>query len=104
MEERQHLFSLVLPSLTRFAKAFPPLIEDILTLLTRLGKVAQAEASLAGYSSPKDFGLIAQGIDVVGKKKAKPEVTTAMSEDLVQRVKQTFAAIAEMSSLGKKAF
>lgn len=99
MEERRVLFPPVLPSLVRFAKAFPPLVEDILTLLTRLGKVVLSESCVGGYSSPKDFGLIADGIDAVGRNK-KNDPATAEGSVMVRRVKETVDTIMENVAKG----
>ncbi len=39
VEERSALYPPTLPSLVRIARAFPPLVEDILALLVQMGKV-----------------------------------------------------------------
>lgn len=48
-QARNKLFSPVLPCLVRIAIAFPPLIEDIIVLLTQLTRVALSQASLASH-------------------------------------------------------
>ena len=44
-EERQQLFPPVLPAFVRFCKAFPPLMEDVVSLLLQYGRICASEAS-----------------------------------------------------------
>lgn len=66
-EERDELFPSVLDALSRFCKAFPPLIEDVVSLLLQYGKIVVSQSSLQGYSSPKNFDL---KLDVFDEKSA----------------------------------
>eukprot|EP00094_Tigriopus_californicus_P007823 TCALIF_07534-PA protein Name:"Similar to Ints2 Integrator complex subunit 2 (Mus musculus)" AED:0.04 eAED:0.04 QI:98/0.83/0.85/1/1/1/7/109/1177 len=66
-EERNELFPSVLDALPRFCKAFPPLIEDVVSLLLQYGKIVVSQSSLQGYSSPKNFDL---KLDVFDEKSA----------------------------------
>lgn len=44
--QRIKLFKPVLPALVRISEAFPPLTDDIIQLLSQLGKICQSQASL----------------------------------------------------------
>ena len=44
-EESQQLFPPVLPAFVRFCKAFPPLMEDVVSLLLQYGRICASEAS-----------------------------------------------------------
>ena len=46
-EERSSLFEPTLGSMVRFCKAFPPLVEDVTSLLLQYGRVVASEACLA---------------------------------------------------------
>lgn len=47
--QRIHLFKPILPALVRISKAFPPLIDDIVQLLSQLMKICQSQASLTSH-------------------------------------------------------
>lgn len=47
--QRIRLFKPILPALVRISEAFPPLIEDIVQLLSQLTKICQSQASLASH-------------------------------------------------------
>lgn len=57
LEERNVLFPLVLPAFPRFCKAFPPLTEDVVSLLVQYGKIVVSEQCFHSYPSPKNFDL-----------------------------------------------
>lgn len=44
----------MLPSLVRISEAFPPLIDDIVQLLTQLAKICDSQASLASHFDAYD--------------------------------------------------
>lgn len=45
-DTRIEMFRSILPSIVRFAEAFPPLIEDCVLLLMQLGRIAESQAAL----------------------------------------------------------
>lgn len=47
--QRIKLFKPVLPALVRISEAFPPLIDDIVQLLSQLAKICQSQASLTSH-------------------------------------------------------
>lgn len=47
--QRIKLFKPILPALVRVSEAFPPLIDDIVQLLSQLAKICQSQASLASH-------------------------------------------------------
>ncbi len=40
MNERGSVYSPTLPAMVRIARAFPPIVEDVLALLIQMGKVS----------------------------------------------------------------
>lgn len=53
---RTELFSSTLDCLVRICDSFPPLTEDVVSLLLQLGRIARSEASLAGQWAWPDEG------------------------------------------------
>ncbi len=56
-EERNRIFPPCLPAFVRISKAFPPLVEDVVSLLLQYGKTCVSESCLQGYASPKNFDM-----------------------------------------------
>ncbi|XP_046680245.1 integrator complex subunit 2 [Homalodisca vitripennis] len=54
-ENRAELFVPTLPALVRICEAFPPLVEDVVSLLTQVGKVCLAEACSHGNYKPANL-------------------------------------------------
>lgn len=48
-ENRSELFGPCLPALVRICEAFPPLVEDVFSLLLQVGRVCLAEACSFGH-------------------------------------------------------
>jgi hypothetical protein len=57
LEERNILFPPCLPAFVRLSKAFPPLVEDVASLLLQYGKICVSESCMQGYASPKNFDM-----------------------------------------------
>ncbi|XP_063236508.1 integrator complex subunit 2 [Bacillus rossius redtenbacheri] len=76
---RALLFEPVLPSLARICRAFPPLVDDTVSLLMQLGRVCEAQRSLAGPRGDPD-------------------------EELCVRVRETFSAIVRQAVLREKVY
>ena len=47
-DSRPEFFLPTLPALARVARAFPPLIDDVITLLVQLGKISTSHLSIVG--------------------------------------------------------
>ena len=75
-EERQQLFSPVLPAFVRFCKAFPPLIEDVVGLLLQYGRISASENS--GQPLTLDHGL-ASKIAEIKSTNSSPRHTTDLN-------------------------
>lgn len=109
MEERNTLFPPILPSLVRFCKAFPPIIEDVVSLLAQYGRITVSEHCFKGYSSPRNFDMTVQMPVSFKNMELKEEVLDVlqkMPEDdsLAGKIQRTFAEIVQNSLLEKKVF
>lgn len=47
---RVELFQPTLPALVRICEAFPPLVDDVISLLTQLGRISMSEASRSTFA------------------------------------------------------
>jgi hypothetical protein len=129
-EERHTLFPPILPSFVRFCKAFPPLIEDIVSLLLQYGRICASEARLkpltltAASTSPRNTtdSLTCNGFNGDHDQDLKPlllngsiitnntkEVHSMMDclpvdDVLCNKVKDTFVAILGDAILEKRLY
>lgn len=83
--QRNKLFKPVLPALVRISEAFPPLVDEIVPLLTHLARVCKSQASLASYlDAHLNWG---SDIDVED------------TEELIEQVERTFSDILDKTVL-----
>lgn len=108
-ENRAELFFPTLPALVRICEAFPPLVEDIVSLLMQLGRVCVSEASLNSYKSPQyaemfilNSSLASPLEDDSTKKSKKPRLPT--NEALCIEIQRTFSAILSKAVLKVKIY
>lgn len=99
------LFAPTLPSLVRFCKAFPPLIEDVIGLLLQYGRICVSESCLSNVTSPRNFdmstndgGNLMEEVDELLKKMG-PE-----KNQLAVQIRKTFCAILENSVLERRIY
>uniref|UniRef100_A0A8D9APX7 Integrator complex subunit 2 n=1 Tax=Cacopsylla melanoneura TaxID=428564 RepID=A0A8D9APX7_9HEMI len=86
---RNELFSKVLPAFVRICEAFPPLVEDSLSLLSQLGRICVSENALAGVPAK---------INTDGTKNVNTNQT------LCEAIETTFAEIIQKSVLKTKIY
>ena len=102
LEERNILFPQVLPALVRFCQAFPPIVEDVFTLLIQYGKIVVSEAATVGengYSSPRNLDV--PEIDNVEQ---MIKLLSVKDIPLAAAVHQALNDIVKVSLLEKNAF
>ncbi|KAJ8867831.1 hypothetical protein PR048_031636 [Dryococelus australis] len=83
---RALLFGPVLPSLTRMCKAFPPLVDDTVSLLMQLGRMCEAQRSLAGPQS------------------SVATLEDDLNQELCRRIKEIFSSIIREAVLSEKVY
>lgn len=91
---RTQLFLPVLPALVRICEAFPPLVDDTVSLLMQLGRICASEASL---SYPRDV-CVGQWSMLCDEDKAR----TQANDKLCVEVKRTFDSILKRAVLKTK--
>jgi len=105
-EERSSLFEPTLASMVRFCKAFPPLIEDVVGLLSQYGRVTISEACLTkakGSGSPKNvFGAFDddENEEDIRNILAKDDSAVVMAT----KIQAVFKKIMDNSVLEKRAY
>lgn len=120
MEERQQLFAPILPAFVRFCKAFPPLLEDVVSLLLQYGRICVSEASRrpmrieapkskseSASSSPRNMADMVRvnGLDSDLDFHHLPMMASpATIERLPRQVQETFAAILREAVLEKRLY
>ena len=109
--ERNVLFPPILPSLMRFCKAFPPLIEDVIGLLLQYGRICASESCINGAVSPKNFDMTGSTPMESGVKEELCEqfkditnTINATNSSLAHQIQLTFTSILENSVLEKRIF
>lgn len=101
-EERNQLFEPVLPSFVRICRAFPPLVDDSITLLIQYGKMVVSESCLNGYSNPRNMNVFG-GNQRFENYQRKEEVTNAFQrlnsseEPIATKVMQTLQEIVRVA-------
>ena len=111
VEERNILFPPVLPSMVRFCKAFPPMIEDVVGLLLQYGRICASESCLNGAVSPKNFDMTGGSLSEAGPKdnmneqmKEIVDTINPTNASLAFQIQLTFTSILENSLLEKRLF
>ena len=111
VEERNILFPPVLPSMVRFCKAFPPMIEDVVGLLLQYGRICASESCLNGAVSPKNFDMTGSSISEASPKdnmneqmKEIVDTINPTNASLAFQIQLTFTSILENSLLEKRLF
>ena len=109
--ERNILFPPILPSMMRFCKAFPPLIEDVIGLLLQYGRICASESCINGAVSPKNFDMTGSAQIESGVKEELCEqfrdITNTINttnSSLAHQIQLTFTSILENSVLEKRIF
>ena len=109
--ERNILFPPILPSLMRFCKAFPPLIEDVIGLLLQYGRICASESCINGAVSPKNFDMtgsthIESGVkeELCEQFKDITNTINSTNSSLAHQIQLTFTSILENSVLEKRIF
>ena len=110
--ERNTLFPPVLPSMVRFCKAFPPLIEDVIGLLLQYGRICASESCMNGAVSPKNFDMTGSSPTECGLKdevlidqiKEITNIINPTNASLAYQIQLTFTSILENSVLEKRIF
>lgn len=97
---RVDLFQPVLPSLVRICTAFPPLLEDITSLLMQLGRVCESQASL-GHSW-NDVSISGELAYTQSKMQEKTKVL--MAEVLCRDIQHTMNEIIKKAVLNDKLY
>ena len=95
--------------MVRFCKAFPPIIEDVVSLLAQYGRIAVSEHCFKGYSSPRNFDMSVQMPISFKNMEIKDEVMDVLKtlpddDSLAGKIQKTFAEIVQNSLLEKKIF
>lgn len=92
---RAELFGPCLPALVRICEAFPPLVDDVVSLLMQLGRICMSEVSL---SSRQDGSLQSP---MTG---GNSEITAADNHILCLKIQATFADILSKAVLKVKIY
>jgi len=89
----------VLPSLVRFCKAFPPLSEDVISLLVQFGKICASEKCLETFPSDKLSSWNPfQDFERPDQEKSDED------DDVSTKIRKTFSLILENSVLEKRLY
>ncbi|XP_075220865.1 integrator complex subunit 2 isoform X2 [Lycorma delicatula] len=94
---RLELFQPSLPALVRICEAFPPLVDDVVALLTQLGRISMAEASRSTSACLTLDEGYNPDLRYTG-------VTNTMNDCLVGEIQYTFAQILERAVLKIKIY
>lgn len=98
---RTELFSHILPAFVRLCEAFPPLIEDTISLLVQLGKISVSESALKSSSVSLDItNLLADGYQPSNSTSA----VYLSNDHLWKQVEDTFEAIISRAVLKTKIY
>lgn len=97
-EARVEMFRAILPCLVRFAEAFPPLIEECISILMQLGRLADAQASLGRSVSLPSLSLSPCSKIRAQSRKARD------AEQLMEEVRETFSQLLDEAVLKPKIY
>lgn len=97
-DTRVEMFEAILPTIVRFAEAFPPLIEDCILFLMQLGRIVESQSSL-GRS------MLLPALSLCPSSKLRAQATRALCvERLVIDVRQTFSRLLDEAVLKPKIY
>lgn len=91
-ETRPSLFGPILPSLVRICEAFPPLVDDTISLLMQLGRICVSQASLGDQID--HCKINANGFSVSDECNSE---LMSVNEFLCVQVQKTFKQIVDKS-------
>ncbi|XP_053695258.1 integrator complex subunit 2 isoform X2 [Sabethes cyaneus] len=97
-DTRIEMFRTVLPSIARFAEAFPPLIEECIMFLLQLGRIAQSQSALGRSASLPTLYL---GPEAKVRSQSK---RSQYAQLLVDDVKEAYKKIIDESVLHPKVY
>lgn len=94
---RRELFGPCLPALVRICEAFPPLVDDVISLLMQLGRICMSEASLTA----RQDGLV---LSSVNGGNSDGKISAADNHTLCLKIQATFADILSRAVLKVKIY
>lgn len=97
-EARAVMFKAILPCLVRFSEAFPPLIEECISILMQLGRLADAQVSLGRSASVPSLSLSPCSKMHLQSKRASE------AEQLLEDIRETFAKLLDEAVLKPKIY
>lgn len=97
---RMELFQPVMKSLVRICTAFPPLIEDVTSLLLQLNKICESQAALGHCWN--DASISGEGAYV--QSDVQPETKVLVAEVLCRDIKDTMSEIVQKALLNDKIY
>lgn len=97
-DARIEMFRAVLPCIVRFAEAFPPLLDDCLTFLMQLGRIAESHAVLGRKSESMPAAIFNR------IKLDEHSATAKNAEKLVEEVRETFSKMCTEAVLKPKIY
>jgi len=101
-ESREELFLSTLPAMERLCEAFPPLTEDVVSLLVQGGRMCISSASLNGYSAPSSADLV----DKFSQHKEVSELMRMLpaTEGVCEKLATTFSNILSRTVLSNQIY
>jgi integrator complex subunit 2 len=94
---RPELFGPCLPALVRICEAFPPLVDDVISLLMQLGRICMSEASLTARQDCLVLSSMTGG-------NSDTEISAADNQTLCLKIQATFADILSRAVLKVKIY
>lgn len=94
---RSELFGPCLPALVRICEAFPPLVDDVISLLMQLGRICMSEASLAARRDGSVISSMTGG-------NSDGKISEADNHLLCMKIQATFAEILNKAVLKVKIY
>lgn len=95
---RIEMFQSVLPSLVRFAEAFPPLIEECILILMQLGRLADAQSSLG-----RSISLPSLSLSPCSKIRVQSRKALSVNK-LMDEIRETFGKLLDEAVLKPKIY
>lgn len=106
-EKRPAFFLPVLPALIRMCKAFPPLCEDVVCLLTQLGKICLSDACVMSHIAPlvstADLFVQFPNVEQFGEVKATIQKLPS-NNALCKMIQTSFANLCDVILLERKIY
>lgn len=97
-DTRIEMFRSVLPALVRFAKAFPPLIEECILILMTLGRLTDAQSSLG-----RSISLPSLSLSPCSKIRVQSRKALSV-EKMMDEIRETFAKLLDEAVLKPKIY